>query len=327
MTLDVRLRVRQCEVCQASKHGRPTETTGRRQLYAGRPWQVVAVDLVGPMPLSARGNTWILVLTDHFTRWADALAIPDASTPTVARALDQNVFCYLGLPELIHTDQGAQFQSQLMGHLCRIWGVNQSWTTPYHPQENGVIERNNRMLGDALRSLLLGRSQEEWDVVLLRIMRAYRSIPHSATQETQNFLMLGRETRVPEYLTYHVPVPESSVHEYVGRLIEIMGKAHDALWAQQWQIRTENLEEPPLYQVGDWVWMVSYHRRCRQSAKLQLKFMGPYCVVEVLPCLSPERAASEIIPCQPRCSGSGPTLPGTQAPAQPSGTGHPTPRG
>jgi len=65
-------------------------------------------------------------------------------------------------------------------------------------------------------------------------------------------MMLGRETRVPEHLTYHVPAPESPVHEYVGGLIEIMGKAHDALHAQQWQTRTEDSEEPPLYQVGDW---------------------------------------------------------------------------
>jgi len=136
------------------------ETTGRRRLYAGQPWQIVAVDLVGPMPLSARGNTWILVLMDHFTRWADALAIPDATAPTVARALDQNVFCYLGLPKQIHTDQSAHFQSQLMGDLCWIWKVNQRRTTPYHPQGNGVVERNNRMLGDALRSLLLGRGQK-----------------------------------------------------------------------------------------------------------------------------------------------------------------------
>jgi len=150
---DVRLRVRQCEVCQASKYSRLP--------CPGRPWQVVAVDLVGPMPITPRRNSWILVLTDHFTRWADALAIPDASAPTVARVLDQNAFCYLGLPEQIHSNQEAQFQSQLMSDLCRLWGVNQSRTTPYHPQVNGVVEHNNQMLGDALRSLLLGRGQEE----------------------------------------------------------------------------------------------------------------------------------------------------------------------
>jgi len=96
-----------------------------------------------------RRNSWILVLTDHFAR-ADAQAIPDASAPIVARVLTQHVFCYFELPQQIHSDQGAQFQSQLMSDLCRLWGVNQSRTTPYHPQGNGVVERNNRMLGDAL---------------------------------------------------------------------------------------------------------------------------------------------------------------------------------
>jgi len=152
----------------------------------------VAVDSVGPMPLSARGNTWILVLTDHFTRWVDALAIPVTSAPTVARVLNQKVFCYFGLPEKIHTNKGAQFQSQFMGDLCRIGGgVNQSQTTPYHLLGNGFVERNNRMLGDALRSLLFSRGQKEWDSVLPQIMRAYRSTPYSCTQETPNFLMLG----------------------------------------------------------------------------------------------------------------------------------------
>jgi len=95
----------------------------------------------------------MLVLTDHFTRWADALAIPNASAPTVARVLDQDVFCYLCLSEQIYLDQGAQFQSQLMRDFCRFWGVNQSRITPYHPQGNAVVECNNHML-------------EEWDMVL-----------------------------------------------------------------------------------------------------------------------------------------------------------------
>jgi len=76
-----------------------------KRLYAGRPWQVITVNLLSPMPPSLRGKNWILVLTNYFTRWADAWVIPGASTPTVARALDQHVFCYLSLPEQIHMDQ------------------------------------------------------------------------------------------------------------------------------------------------------------------------------------------------------------------------------
>jgi len=57
----------------------------------------------------------------------------------------------INLLEKIHSDQGAQFQLQLMSDLCKTWGVNQSRTTPYHPQRNEVVERKNRMLGDSLR--------------------------------------------------------------------------------------------------------------------------------------------------------------------------------
>jgi len=76
---------------------------------------VVVVDLVGPMPPSTRGNTRILVLTDHFTRWVNILAILNGSAPTVAWALDQHVLCNFELREQIHTDQG-----QLMSNLCLI---------------------------------------------------------------------------------------------------------------------------------------------------------------------------------------------------------------
>jgi len=170
-----------------------------------------------------------------------------------------------------------------MSNLCRLWGVHQSRTTPYHPQGNGVVKRNNRMLGDALRSLLLGRSQKEWDTVLPQVMRAYHSTPHTTTGETPNFLMLGRQTRVPDHFTYHVPEQDCSVREYASELVKRMKAAHDMLREKQWQVRQKDSEESPLYHVEDWVWMVNHRRRCGEVAKLQPEFMGPYVVVEMMP--------------------------------------------
>ena len=103
--------VKCCKICQAAKHWGTKGAQGKQRLQAGQPWQILAIDLVGPMPETNKGNRWILVLVEHFTRWQDALAIPDATAAVVASVLNERVFCYMGLQEQIYTDQGAQFKS------------------------------------------------------------------------------------------------------------------------------------------------------------------------------------------------------------------------
>lgn len=105
----VRRTLSMCEICLMLKHGPTNPTTGQRRLLAGKPWQVVAVDLIGSMLTSGRGNKWILVISDHFTHWADARLIP--------------------------TMQGSQFESKLLAELCSLWKCEKSHTTPYHPQQ------------------------------------------------------------------------------------------------------------------------------------------------------------------------------------------------
>lgn len=149
-----------------AKHSPTITSKNKLRLHAGRPWQRVAIDLVGPLSETERGNRWILVLSDHFTRWQEAIAIPNATAPVVADTLDSRIFSVLGLPEMISTDQGAQFESELMSELCQLWRVHKHRTTAYHPCANGVVERANKGLGDTLRSLLLANGEEEWDLLL-----------------------------------------------------------------------------------------------------------------------------------------------------------------
>jgi hypothetical protein len=242
----------------------------------------LAIDLVGPFPATSRGNRWILVLTDHFTRWQDALAIPDATAPVVATVLDERVFCYFGIPEQVHTDQGAQFQSQLFQELCSLWRTEKTRTTPYHPQSNGVVERNNRGLGDALRALLLNQNQREWDLLLPQIMRAFRGTPHTTTGETPNLMMLGRELRLPDQLLYEpAPRPEQRCHEFTKETLERLEAVHQMLRDRQEQVRHADYLEPPLYRVGDLVLLESKRRRKGECPKLQPKFIGPFTVVKV----------------------------------------------
>ena len=280
MMADVRRTIHSCEICQAAKSGGTKHVNTHQRLFAGRPWQKVAIDLVGPMPPTPRGNKWILVLTDHYTRWQDAIAIPDVTAPTIATILDERIFCYLGLPEQLHTDQGVQFESQLMSELCQLWGVHKTHTTPYHPQANGIVERNNRVLGDSLRALLTKRGQDEWDTLLPQIMRAFRGTPHTTTNETANFLMLGRELRLPNQLI-NLPSPyeELPQHKYVAKIQERLQQAHETLREELIKVRQEDNEEPLLFQPGDLVWLENKRKKRGDNIKLLQKFIVPYNII------------------------------------------------
>ena len=111
MVAEVRRVLKTCEVCQTAKPGGNKPPSIRQRLYAGQSWQKGAMDLVEPMPRTQRGKQWILVLSDHLTRWQVAIPLADETAPTLATALDERIFCYFGLPEQLHSDLGRQLQS------------------------------------------------------------------------------------------------------------------------------------------------------------------------------------------------------------------------
>ena len=262
MTGGVRRFVYHCQACQQAK-ATPHQTSRKdNHLWAGRPWQIVGVDLCGPFPETTKGNTQILVLVDHFTRWCDAIPIPDGQAKTVAQVLDERVFAYFGVPETIHSDQGVQFQSQLFQECCLLWGCQKIKTAPYHPQGNSVVERLNRTLGNSLRALLVGLEHKDWDELVPQIMRTIRATPHRITAETPNYLMLGRETKLPkDLLIPQAESPDMAVDEYALKLqrsLEVVGDRLRNL--QQSSPRADQSEEPSRFQIGDKVWLKSFYK-------------------------------------------------------------------
>ena len=284
MSTMVRQTVACCTLCQQAKKTRHKNHQEGNHLYAGRPWQIVAVDLCGPLPETTRGNTQILVLADHFTRWYDAIPIRDGKASTIAQALEERVFAYFGIPETIHSDRGAQFESELLTECCKLWGCKKTRTSPYHPQGNSVVERLNRTLGNSLRALLAGSEHKEWDELLPQIMRAVRASPHRITKETANYLMLGRETRLPDTLLLDLPNQSTTTSDqYALDLENRLRVAGERLRQQQYQLRTEQSEEPPKFRIGEKVWLKSFFAGKGLGAKLRPKYVGPYVITKCLP--------------------------------------------
>ena len=107
-------------VCAASKTPPPKRKAALKPVKTGYPMQLVAVDILEPLPESDAGNSYLLVIGDYFTCWMEAFPIPNQEAITVARALVDKFFCRFGLPEQLHSDQGRQFESELLQQICNI---------------------------------------------------------------------------------------------------------------------------------------------------------------------------------------------------------------
>ena len=152
--------------------------------------QVVSVDILGPLPESEAGNSYVLVAGDHFTKWMEAYAIPNQEAITVARKLTDEMFCRFSPPEQLHSDQGRQFESDLIKHICKILNVQKTRTSPYHPQCDGLVERFNR----TLLHMLATTTREhpfDWEDQIRKVCMAYNTSVQASTGYTPFFMMFG----------------------------------------------------------------------------------------------------------------------------------------
>ena len=105
---------------------------------------MVAVDIL-KVPISSKGNNYLLVLQDYFTKWPEAIPLKDQTAETIVRTLVK-IFSVYGMPRYLHSDQGANFESAILKKTCEVFGIKKSHTSPYHPQGDGMVERLNKSL-------------------------------------------------------------------------------------------------------------------------------------------------------------------------------------
>ena len=106
----------------------------------------VAIDILSGLPATPDGYKYLLVATDYFSKWLEAVPLCDAEAHTCMRALHSAFFSRFGLPRQLHSDQGGNFESKLVAELCSIAGINKTRTTPFHPRSDGQTERANRTI-------------------------------------------------------------------------------------------------------------------------------------------------------------------------------------
>lgn len=194
MESSVRGWIQTCPRCVLRK-SRPEGKAPLVPILPSAPMEILAIDfLTLGRPTDRFQN--ILVMTDLFTKYAWAVPTADQTAITTARALWSQVIQPFGCPEKIHSDQGANFESDLIYELCQLYGAQKSRTTPYHPQGNGGCERMNQTLLNLLGTLEEDQ-QTRWADYLPALIQAYNNSIHSSTGYAPTYLMLGRHVRLP----------------------------------------------------------------------------------------------------------------------------------
>lgn len=194
----------------------PQRAATMGHLQSQEPLELVCIDFLCLEPnIGGRGN--VLVVTDHFTRYAQAYPTKDQKASTVAKVLMEKFFIHYGLPVRIHSDQGRDFESKLIRRMCALLGIKKTRTKPYHPQGDPQPERFNRTLLNVLGTLPSDKKQH-WGNHIAALVHVYNCTESDVTGYSPYRLMFGREARLPADLMFGTSlddVPLSSHRGYV----------------------------------------------------------------------------------------------------------------
>lgn len=185
--------IKTCDRCLKRKD-KPTQRAPLININTSYPLELVCFDYLTLEPAQGVGN--VLIITDHYTKYALAIPTKNQTAKTTAETFFNHFIVHYGIPTRLHSDQGANFESELIKELCVLMNMKKSHTTPYHPQGNAGPERFNRTLLNMLGTLEADQ-KTNWKKYVNSLVFAYNCTPHEATRVAPYELMFGRKPRLP----------------------------------------------------------------------------------------------------------------------------------
>lgn len=184
-----------CEECQRRKLVRiKTRQPMKITTTPSEAFIILEMDIVGPLLITISGNKYLLTLQCNLTKYSDALPLSDITAEMVATVFSQEFICRFGCPKVIKTDQGSNFQSQLLQKFAKVFKIKQFRSTAFHPQIMGSLERSHHSLVEYLKMYV---DNTDWDTWVKSAIFSYNTSVHSAHGFTPHEIIFGRKARLP----------------------------------------------------------------------------------------------------------------------------------
>lgn len=288
MSYDVSCFVTNCPSCSRKKLKSQGRTSKMKLFPPSRPLEFVALDILGPLPETKKDkNRFVLVIGDRYSKVAQAVPLRKITAHHVAHAFFKHWILPYGVPLLVLSDNGSQFAAKFFQAVCAVLGMKQLFTSTYHPQTNGQIERFNRVILERLLHYVNAR-QDDWDEHLGPIVLGYNSQVHASTGFSPFELALTRSSSVPvvETSVTKDPAKETKAEfrkSFFKQLEDVAKKTRETLDQAQARykkvyddhVRERNSDIEP----GDLVLVKTFDQPAGLSPKLLSPAAGPYAVL------------------------------------------------
>ena len=237
--LDCYATVRNCTECARERVKLRKHTKKLKLFPATAPLESISIDLLGDLITTKRNNRWLLVITDRFSKLVRTVPLKNVTAITVAEAFTKHWIFVYGPPVSVLSDNGKQFTAKFFQDVCRIIGIKNVFTTTYHPQTNGQVERFNRTILAALRHYV-GDHPKDWDLYSDALTYAYNTQAHGSIGVAPFELVLSR---APEAISIEVqPTLDTETAtttrlRWKARLAKLISTAKDELFKAQERYR------------------------------------------------------------------------------------------
>ena len=246
-------------------------------------------DYMGPLKTTERGNKFIFTAVDQYSRWLEAVALPDAGSELLAHTMMDTIVARYGVPKLIHSDRGSDFLSNLMNSFYKVLKIKKTHTSPWHPQANGKIERIHSYLGNALR-VTSDVGQTDWDLQLPYALLSYRTSFHKYTGDAPAYVVYGVDLDLPVYSMMETDMPRtfamgltpSGTGTEVAHRLALARRRHEEVAEKQTAKSHEDANrtrEPVTLKVGDVVLFKRPLTKKGLSKKLHRPWVGPFRII------------------------------------------------
>lgn len=291
MKQDVNRYIETCTSCNERKTN-PKDKLKAPMVVTNTPSKVfdtLHVDIVGPLTVTDNKNKYLLTFQDSFSKYPEAIPIPDQTAETIAKYFVKEIICKHGTPRTLISDQGSNFMSDLFKECCKLLKIEKLRTTAFHPQSNGQVERFHRNLIDYL-SHYVNKEQSDWDEWVPFALLAYRATPQSTTGFSPFFMVHGREPELPSEIIFdstptQIDLSENDyVLEITTRLKEAFKVARQRIIKSKEQSKTryDQNSVDKTFQPEDLVLLLDETVKRGRSRKLKKPWIGPYKVMKKL---------------------------------------------